>query len=114
MKKIIKRDGRKVNFDEKKILQAIEKAFESQGKKDEEKVEKITDEVVQKMEEIYKRRTPTVEQVQDLIETVLMENDELDVAKAYILYRAERTRIREANTCKPFVILLSKTPKIMT
>lgn len=99
MKKIIKRDGRKVNFDEKKILQAIEKAFESQGKKDEEKVEKITDEVVQKMEEIYKRRTPTVEQVQDLIETVLMENDELDVAKAYILYRAERTRIREANTC---------------
>ena len=34
MKKIIKRDGRKVNFDEKKILQAIEKAFESQGKKE--------------------------------------------------------------------------------
>ena len=99
MKKIIKRDGRKVNFDEKKILQAIEKAFESQGKKDDEKVEKITDEVVQKMEEVYKRKIPTVEQVQDLIETVLMENDELDVAKAYILYRAERTRIREANTC---------------
>ncbi len=98
MRKIIKRDGRKVNFDERKIYEAILKAFESQGKKDDEKVERITDEIVQKVNNIYQKKIPTVEQIQDLIEDVLMQEDELEVAKAYILYRAERTRIREANT----------------
>ena len=98
MKKIIKRDGRKANFDERKIYDAIMQAFGSQNRNEPAKAEEITDFVVASLDEVFGRKTPTVEQVQDLIEKALVEKGEMDVARAFILYRAERTRIREANT----------------
>lgn len=98
MRKIIKRDGRKAAFDEKKIYYAIVQAFSAVGQDGKEKAEVITDAVVQALDRIYAKQIPTVEQVQDLIEKQLMESGEAEVAKAFILYRAERTRIREANT----------------
>lgn len=98
MRKIIKRDGRKAAFDEKKIYYAIVQAFSAVGQDGKEKAEAITDAVVQALDRIYAKQIPTVEQVQDLIEKQLMESGEVEVAKAFILYRAERTRIREANT----------------
>ena len=98
MKKIIKRDGRKANFDERKIYDAIMQAFGSQNRNEPQKAEEITDFVVASLDEVFGRKIPTVEQVQDLIEKALVEKGEMEVARAYILYRAERTRIREANT----------------
>ena len=98
MKRIIKRDGRKANFDERKIYDAIMQAFGSQNRNEPAKAEEITDFVVASLDEVFGRKTPTVEQVQDLIEKALVEKGEMEVARAFILYRAERTRIREANT----------------
>ncbi len=98
MKKIKKRDGRVVAFDERKIFIAITQAFESCGKHDKETVEKITDATVEQLDEIFKKKIPTVEQVQDIVEETLMSNNEPEVAKAYIIYRAERTKQREKNT----------------
>ena len=95
---IVKRDGRKMAFDKNKIMQAIQKSFFSVGcSVSGEYCIKLADEVV---EEIYFRHyhCPTVEQVQDIVEEILMKKQHGSVAKAYILYRAERSRIREMNT----------------
>lgn len=99
MKKIIKRDGRKVNFNQDKIYDAILNAFDACEKEgSEEEVEKITDEVVDRLDQEFGRNIPTVEEVQNLIEKVLIEHNEPVVAKAYIIYRYNRTRIRTANS----------------
>ncbi len=99
MRKIIKRDGRKVAFDERKIYVAIDKAFDACGLQNDELIETIFDSVLAKIDTIYKaKKFPKVEEIQDLIEVTLIENNAADVAKAFILYRAERTRIRNANT----------------
>lgn len=96
IKKIVKRDGRIVNFEIDKIYQAIAKA--SEATQAEFPIGKIVDEVVDnlggKTGDIY----PTVEEVQDEIERVLIEHDYSKTAKAYILYRSERSRIREAKS----------------
>lgn len=98
IKEIIKRDGRKVPFDEGKIVNAIKKSFDAVGEfNDERYCMDIADEVVQDI--IYKiSDIPTVEQIQDLVEESLIKKNHAKVAKAYILYRAERSRIREMNT----------------
>lgn len=99
MKKIIKRDGRKVNFNQDKIYDAILNAFDACEKEDcEDKVEKITDEVVDRLDQEFGKNIPTVEEVQNLIEKILIEHNEPVVAKAYIIYRYNRTRIRTANS----------------
>ncbi|MFA6943102.1 MAG: ATP cone domain-containing protein, partial [Bacilli bacterium] len=99
MRKIIKRDGRKEVFDERKIFVAIDKAFSAADIDDDAKVESVVDDVLAKIDVIYKdNKLPKVEDIQDLIEDTLIEHGESAVAKRFILYRAERTRIREANT----------------
>ena len=98
MKKITKRDGRVVPFDERKIYIAIAQAFESCGKHNNVRVEELTDKVVEQLNDIFKRKTPSVEQIQDVVENVLISENEKEVAKSYILYRANRTKKREANT----------------
>ena len=98
MKKITKRDGRVVPFDERKIYIAITQAFESCGIHNIQRVEEITDLVVEHLNELFKRKAPNVEQIQDVVENVLIDQNEHEVAKSYILYRAERTKKREANT----------------
>lgn len=95
---IIKRDGRELSFDEQKITRAIVKAFAaSHSFQGEETAAQMTAQVIAGLEEEGIAR-PTVESIQDRVEQVLMLNGFVQTAKSYILYRAERSRIREMNT----------------
>ena len=96
IEKIRKRDGRIVDFDKNKIVEAIWKATQEVGGKDRRRAEEIADQVVQLLEKQLKPgEIPTVEQVQDIVEQVLVENGHYKTAKAYILYRALHAQIRE-------------------
>ena len=96
---IIKRDGRETVFDQTKIADAIEKAFQASGAMQDRSVaEQITDSVMEKLEEGAIEGTPTVEGVQDLVEEALIEANFSQTAKAYILYRAERNRVRDVDS----------------
>ena len=97
---IRKRDGRVVPFDIEKIQHAVTKAFEGSGSaKGEETARLISEQVERELENNENiSSTPTVEEVQDMVERVLIEKGFVRTAKAYILYRAERSRVREMNT----------------
>ncbi len=97
---IRKRDGRIVPFEMDKIEHAIYKAFVGSGsKKGEETARVIAQLVEQELENNEGIGTaPSVEEVQDTVERVLIEKGFVRTAKAYILYRAERSRVREMNT----------------
>jgi ribonucleoside-diphosphate reductase alpha chain len=94
--KIRKRDGRIVAFDREKIAFAIEKAFRSVNQYSKNSVRRVTDEVVKALEDSYRIRIPSVEEVQDLVEKTLISDALGDVAKSYILYRRKRAEIRES------------------
>ncbi len=91
---IVKRSGKRVLFNEHKIMQAVLKAMEAVREPDEKDAERVKALVVRKLNEDFDERMPTVEDVQDRVETALLELKLLDVAKAYILYRNERARLR--------------------
>lgn len=96
---IIKRDGRTSEFDKTKITDAIEKAFQASGAMQDRSVaEDITNLVMEKLEGGAIEGTPTVEGIQDLVEQALIESNFGQTAKAYILYRAERNRVRDVNS----------------
>ena len=91
---IIKRNGSVTEYRSEKIIQAMEKAFSSQGEAPEQdKLEALLRLVEKKLPE---GKIVTVEGVQDLVEQTLMEQGHYNVAKAYILYRENRTRLRIA------------------
>ncbi|MDE5753557.1 MAG: anaerobic ribonucleoside triphosphate reductase [Oscillospiraceae bacterium] len=94
---IMKRDGRKVPFDVEKIANAVFKAAKSVGGSDYQESLSVAEEVTQICEKQY-QDMPTVEQIQDLVEKTLIERGHAQTAKAYILYRYERTRSREMKT----------------
>ncbi|MEM2982673.1 MAG: vitamin B12-dependent ribonucleotide reductase [Candidatus Bathyarchaeia archaeon] len=97
--KIRKRDGRIVDFDQEKITAAIFKAAESVGGRDRDLAKQLSDKVVEILSRRFGRDgTPTVEEVQDLVEKVLIENGHAKTAKAYILYRQRRRDVRESRT----------------
>lgn len=97
--KIRKRDGRIVNFEQSKISNAIYKALVATGKPDYPLAERLASRVVQKtLSQGYdptKAAIPSVEDVQDMVESILIEDGLSDTAKAYILYRHERRKIRD-------------------
>ena len=95
---IIKRDGRCVLFDREKITDAIFKAAKAQGGSDRETAGELARQVEALLENQEKDNTPTVEGIQDIVEKVLVENGHARTAKEYILYRAQRTRVRDMNT----------------
>ena len=95
---IVKRDGRKVPFNVEKISKAIFKAAESVGGSDYDEAVKIAKNVISYLERKKGEEFPTVEEVQDAVEHVLIEEGHASTAKSYILYRAERTRRREMNS----------------
>lgn len=95
---IKKRDGREVAFNIEKIASAIYKAAEALGGHDYSIAMKLACEVAERIEAECKGTLPTVEQIQDMVERVLIENGHARTAKEFILYRAERTRLREMNT----------------
>ena len=96
--KIIKRDGREVAFDRVKIADAIYKAAQVLGGNDYEMAQDLAEKVETYVENTIQGRIPTVEEVQDAVEHTLIENGHARTAKEYILYRSERTRVREMNT----------------
>ncbi len=96
--KILKRDGREVPFNIEKIANAIFKASKSVGIADYEAAFQIAEEAVAYIEKEIKSINPSVEQIQDVVEKILINNGKAEIAKAYIIYRAERTRLREMNT----------------
>ena len=95
---IIKRDGRKVPFNVEKITKAIYKAAVAVGGHNYEEAEELSTKVCKYLEENSKDGCPTVENVQDAVEKVLIEEGHASTAKAYILYRSERTKQREMNS----------------
>ncbi len=103
IKVIIKRDGRKVSFNERKIANAIRKALisihpddKSTNEAEEKLIDKLTNQVVIKIEE-RNIEEPMVEDIQDIIEQVLIQADMAKVAKNFILYRQNRTNVRTYN-----------------
>lgn len=95
---ITKRDGRSVPFNHEKIAKAIFRAAQAAGGNDYDESLQLSYRVCEYIEEVLKTKSPTVEQVQDSVEKVLIESGHTRTAKKYILYRAERTRVREMNT----------------
>ena len=97
---IVKRDGRVENFESSKISKAIEKAIiavNGSGDKEELLARELTEKVLAQLEEKFGGRTPDVEGIQDVVESVLIENGQAKTAKAYILYREKRHNAREIN-----------------
>ncbi|MBR6694910.1 MAG: anaerobic ribonucleoside triphosphate reductase [Oscillospiraceae bacterium] len=95
---IIKRDGRKLPFNIEKIANAVYKAAQAVGGSNYDEAMEIARKVCIMIEEVYGSEVPTVEQVQDMVEKVLVEEGHAKTAKAFILYRSNRTRSREMNT----------------
>ena len=95
---IIKRDGRTAVFDLEKITEAIFKAAQALGGSDRATAAELAAQVVGYLEEEKKAVNPTVEEIQDAVERILIRNGHTRTAKEFILYRANRTRIREMNT----------------
>ncbi|MFH1591622.1 MAG: adenosylcobalamin-dependent ribonucleoside-diphosphate reductase [archaeon] len=90
-----KRDGRVVEFDTAKITNAIFKASAAVNGRDRKKAEELADKVMSKVNESFSDSVPSVEDIQDIVETVLIEEGMTKVAKAYMLYRQRRTELRE-------------------
>ena len=96
---IKKRDGRLVPYDEAKIASAIDRAFvAAESGKGEDEADRLAKIVTREMNAKENNETPSVEDIQDQVERVLIAEGYAKTAKAYILYRAERSRTREAKT----------------
>ncbi|MCU4140595.1 MAG: Anaerobic ribonucleoside-triphosphate reductase [Methanophagales archaeon] len=94
-KKIRKRDGRVEEFKAEKITNAIAKAGAATGEFDREVAKKLTIKVLSLAEEVIKSDIPTVEEIQDIVEEVLLTSPYKKTAKAYIIYRDQHAKIRE-------------------
>jgi ribonucleoside-triphosphate reductase len=106
--KVQKRNGSIVDFELGKIHEAIRKAAEAVGKNDIAVVDTLTKEVEVELEAKYAAAIPSVEEIQDVVEDVLIRYDYAEMAKAYILYREKR---REARENKNVVVEVEKTIK---
>ncbi|OLA44122.1 MAG: anaerobic ribonucleoside-triphosphate reductase [Firmicutes bacterium CAG:552_39_19] len=105
--KIIKRDGSEAKFDIQKIIVAVSKANESvapEVRMTELQIRRIAEAVTIACEELG--RSPSVEEVQDLVEKQIMAHGAFEVAKAYITYRYNRALIRHANTTDDKILTL--------
>ena len=111
LKSVVKRSGEITAYDRTKIEAAIDKAIEAVEKhNDPEKASKLTDMVEEKLRLLLAgnrvHSIPGIEEIQDIVESVLIENKEVEVAKAYILYRARHEAMRDA---KSLMIDINKT-----
>ncbi|MCK5451045.1 MAG: ribonucleoside triphosphate reductase [Candidatus Omnitrophica bacterium] len=96
IKFVRKRDGRLEPFDPKKIEMAVFAAAKAIGGENTDKAQEITRQLISFLEVIYKgERVPTVENVQDLVEKILIENGHAKTAKTYILYREQHAKLRQ-------------------
>ena len=95
---IIKRDGRVVLYEQAKIASAILRALEAAREGDAADAARVANDVQRELEVNFSSDAPNIEVIQDTVERQLMNHGFNSAAKAYILYRANRTRAREANT----------------
>ncbi len=93
--KIKKRNGEVVKFDEKKIIFAIKKAGEATLEFDESTAKELTEKVLKQAEKTLDHKNPTVEEIQDIVEDILLSSAYKKTAKAYIIYRDQHAKIRE-------------------
>ncbi len=115
--RVIKRNGKVVAFEDDKIKVAITKAYlaiESGNAAASERIHKKVNQLTENIVEVFKRRMPSggtlhIEEIQDQVELQLMRSEELEVAKSYILYRAERTQERKKES---ITIDIPDTPNI--
>ncbi len=97
IKKIQKRNGEIVPFQKKKIEEAIYKALTATNTGGRKLAQELSNKVVRILNKRFKKdEIPNVEQIQDIVEEVLILEDLVETAKAYILYREQRRKIREA------------------
>ncbi|MCB8963682.1 MAG: ribonucleoside triphosphate reductase [Bacteroidales bacterium] len=96
LKSIVKRNGEIVDFDPGKIEHAIFKAMRANGIPNRERAHEMSAFVIEKLASHTGTKTPTVEQVQDLVEETLYEHEGLALLKAYMLYRKQREQSRNA------------------
>lgn len=104
--RVIKRDGKIVDFDRTKIILALTKAndaVEEEQRISQEQTEEIADYISEK-----KKSRILVEDIQDMVEFKLMEMDKFELAKAYIIYRYNRALVRKANTTDESILSLIK------
>ena len=111
IKQVVKRSGEIAKDDRKKIETAIDKAIEAvEGRKDPDRAIGLTDAVEEKIRlQMAGNRAhsiPAIEEIQDLVESVLIEKQEVEVAKAYILYRARHEAMRDT---KKLMLDINKT-----
>jgi len=109
IKQVYKRDGTLVLFDKRKIVEAIYKAAAEVGGKDIKLAEKLADQVVEFLEKHFPKTIPTVEEIQDVVEKILIENGHAKTAKAFILYRQKRKELREKREKKEIENIPYKT-----
>ncbi|HDJ04417.1 MAG TPA: ribonucleoside triphosphate reductase, partial [Candidatus Bathyarchaeota archaeon] len=96
MKYVRKRDGRLAPFDGERIVNAIWKAMKAVGEGDRSLAEKLGAQTINQLKQRFgEDGVPTVEEIQDVVEKVLIENSLVKVAKAYILYRKQHQDLRE-------------------
>ena len=96
MKFVRKRDGKLEPFDPERITNAIWKAAKAVGGSDRQQAKKLTDDVLAELKNRFgDDGCPTVEEIQDLVEKMLIENGHAQTAKAYILYRKQHQDMRE-------------------
>lgn len=93
--KVRKRDGKLVQFDLNKIITAISKAGQATGEFDVTVAKKLTDKVMSLAPDRIRRKIPTVEEIQDMVEEVLLASKYRATAKAFIIYREKHTEMRE-------------------
>ncbi|MDO9399432.1 MAG: ribonucleoside triphosphate reductase [bacterium] len=93
---IRKRSGEIVDFNKEKIVSAISKAIEAVGKPNQDLAHNLSNQVMVILsEKFHARSIPAVEEIQDIVEEMLIQNRQIKAAKAYILYRDQRARLRE-------------------
>ena len=105
--KIIKRNGAEVPFDIEKIVQAIGKAnqaVEENTRMTPVQIQRIAESVTLQCEKM--NRSPSVEEIQDLVEHQIMAHGAFEVAKEYITYRYTRSLVRRANTTDDKILTL--------
>ena len=116
-RQVIKRDGRKVSYDVERIITAIIKAFKETRKdfiENRSQYEKDIKHIVFVEEDLKGKNIYTVEEIQDVVERTLMKSKYKDVAKAYIVYRNNRTLARGSITDKDVMELLGNKSEYWT
>lgn len=92
---IVKRNGKSEDFDSQKIMAAIRKAGEATGEFAQDVAQNLTVRVVNIIHQLYSQQTPSIENIQDIVEEVLLTSPYRKTAKAYIIYRDQHAKLRE-------------------